>query len=297
MARVQVRAADPAAGDLDPHLAAARVGRGALDQVELVRVGRRPLSSGFDAHPLREPARPSRYGCVPKVTVENDEQDEYLRWPPLYPQRPGPDNEMADRIRRALVDTVGEQGYGRTDLEAVLDRAGLERADFDAQFSSFEECLLNTWTRLLCEFLPRSKAAFERGEGWRDGLRRQAWDLLRYVEEDVNRARFLIDSAAEELVQAHRDVAMGRMVDYVHLGRFAREEAATVPRATAEALVGAIWNGLAVNIREDPDFEALRGGSPQILYLTMMAYLGQEAAQEELRRGPEDLARYERGEI
>ena len=33
-----------------------------------------------------------------------------------------------------------------------------------------------------------------------------------------------------------------------------------------------------------------------ILYLTMMAYLGQDAAQE-VRRGPSDLERYERGEL
>jgi hypothetical protein len=90
---------------------------------------------------------------------------------------------------------------------------------------------------------------------------------------------------------------MSRFADYVHLGRFERKEGAEVPRATAEALVGAIWNGISQNIKGDPDFETLRQGPPQMLYLTMMAYLGQEEAQEELLRGPEDLARYERGEL
>jgi len=204
----------------------------------------------------------------------------------------------AQKIRDAVVEIVGESGYSKTTLEAVLDRADLDRATFDRHFSSLQDCVVETWQHIMDEFLPRSDAAFKRGDNWRESLRHQAWDLFRFVEEDVNRSRLLIElSFEEEQVQARRDLAMSLMVDYVHLGRFEGGGAASVPRATAEALVGAIWNGLAQNIKGDPDWDALRFGSPQILYLTMLAYLGEEAAAEELRRAPEDLARYERGEL
>jgi AcrR family transcriptional regulator len=215
---------------------------------------------------------------------------------------PGVDgeNEAKQRIRTALVDVVGANEYSKTSLEEILGQAGIDREEFDRLYPNFEECLVENWIGIMRdEFWPRSEAAFERGgDDWRESLRYQAWDLLRFVEDDIPRARFLIElSLAEEAVQANRDVAMSRIVDYVHLGRFESGAGPEVPRATAEALVGAVWNGLAQNIQPPVDYEALRGGSPQILYLTMMAYLGQDAAQEELRRGPKDLERYERGEL
>jgi hypothetical protein len=40
------------------------------------------------------------------------------------------------------------------------------------------------------EFWPRSDAAFRRAAIWREGLRHQAWDLLRFIEENVGRTAF-----------------------------------------------------------------------------------------------------------
>ena len=207
--------------------------------------------------------------------------------------------DIAKRIHDALVEIVGTQGYSKMTPEAVLDRAGVDRAAFERRYPSFEGCIAETWLEIMArEFWPRSDAAFRKGAIWREGMRLQAWDLLRFIEEDIARTRFLMEAGAqEEAVQGHRDQAMSRFTDYVHLGRFERREGPEVPRATAEALVGAIWNGIAQNTKADPDFEALREGPPQILYLTMLAYLGEDEAQEELRRGSEDLARYERGEL
>jgi len=206
-----------------------------------------------------------------------------------------------DRIRGALVEIAGEEGYTKKlTMERVLERAGVEREDFDRLYGDWDECLVDNWLGIMREeFWPRSEAAFAKGgDDWRESLRYQAWDLLRFLEEDIPRARFLIEaSLLEEAVQANRDVAMSRMVDNFHLGRFERDNGDLIPRAAAEALVGAVWNGIAQNIQPPVDYDALRGGSPQILYLTMMAYVGEEAAQEELRRGPEDLERYERGEL
>ena len=220
-------------------------------------------------------------------------------WEPVFPDTPDHESEIARRVRSALIEVSGEVGYEDTTLEAVLDRAGIERAEFDAEFESFDECRVDTWVHVIREFLVRTEAAFDRGGGdWREGMRYQAWDLLRYVEEDIKQARFLIELAfGDEMVQANRDRAMSRITDFVDLGRFEGESAAQVPRATAEALIGAVWNGLAMNIGEPPNSDVLRSGSPQILYLMMMAYVGEEAAREELARAPEDLARYERGEL
>ena len=206
-----------------------------------------------------------------------------------------------DEFCAALIELIGEEGYSKkVTLERVLDRAGVDPEEFWRRYPSWDDFLVASWLGVMeREFWPRSKAAYARGgSDWRESLRRQAWDLLRFLEEDIPRARFLVEVAAQEqTVQANRDVAFAQMVDTFHLGRFASAKGAGVPRATAEALVGATWTGMAQNIQPPVNYEALRGGAPQILYLTMMAYLGEEEAQEELRRGPQDLERYEHGEL
>jgi AcrR family transcriptional regulator len=228
-------------------------------------------------------------------TVDRDRR----RWEPIFVNTPVHESATAAAIRTALIETVGQRGSKAVTLEAVIERAGIDRAEFDREYDSLEESYIDAWVYVISDFLRRSEAAFARGgEDWRECLRYQAWDLLRYVEENLNEARFLIEMTfADELVQANRDIAMARMIDYIDLGRYESEDPAAVPRATAEALVGAIWNGLAMNIVEPVNSEVLRSGPQQILYLTMMAYIGEEAAREEMLRAPDDLVRYERGEL
>jgi AcrR family transcriptional regulator len=179
--------------------------------------------------------------------------------------------ETPDRIRDALVEMVGEEGASRATLENLLERAGLNREEFDRLYPSFEACVTEVWQQIITfEFWPRSDAAFRRGRSWREGIRLQAWDLLRFVEEDLDRIRYLVETSfTTELVQANRDVEMSRIADYFHRGRLEREDGAEVPRATAEALIGAIWNGIAQNIQPPVDREALRNGTPLMLYMTM----------------------------
>ncbi len=208
----------------------------------------------------------------------------------------GSDRAARERVRAALTALVGERGLAGTTLDGVLARAGVERAEFDRLFPSFEACLTEAWKECAADFIARIEAAFARGDGWREGMRRQAWELCRYIVEDQDRTRFLIEiSLAEELAQANRDVVMNRCADFVHLGRDKRE-GADIPRDRADALVGAFWEGVGAYLKAGT-LDDLPEGVPQMLYLTMLTYLGPEAAQEELRRGPEDLARYRRGEL
>jgi len=201
------------------------------------------------------------------------------------------------RTREALVALVGERGYEATALEAVLERAGVEADEFGREFASFESCCVEVWQELAREFVERTEAAYARGGNWREGVRRQAWELCHLIVEDHARTRFLVEiSLAEELAAANRDAVMSRFADVIHRGRFERPEAAGIPRARAEAIVGAVWEGVGAHLKAG-NLDALPEGVPQILYLTMAPYLGIEAAEEEVRRGPDDLARYRSGDL
>jgi hypothetical protein len=231
--------------------------------------------------------------------MREDAERERRGWEPVFAHTPVHESETAARVRRGLIAAVGEEGAEGATLDGVLSRAGINEPEFAAEYDTLEETFVDTWVYLIRDYMPRTDAAYERGGGdWREGVRHQAWDLLRYIEDDLHRARFLVlMSGADEMVQANRDIAMSRLADYIHLGRFETEHSELVPRATAEALVGAIWNGVASNIGDPPNPEILHSGPPQILYLTVMAYVGEETAREELARAEEDLARYERGEL
>ena len=67
-------------------------------------------------------------------------------------------------------------------------------------------------------------------------------------------------------------------------------------RSEYEAIVGAIY-GAAVAGMQGGGVEKLPELVPQLLYIAVLPYLGAEAAEEELRRGPDDLVLYRRGDL
>jgi hypothetical protein len=99
-----------------------------------------------------------------------------------------------------------------------------------------------------------------------------------------------------EIVQATRDIVMGGYVELVHLGRHEVDRGADVPKAKAEAAVGAIWERVARHISAGK-LDALVDDIPGLLYLVYLPYLGPEIAREELRRGELDVVRFRRGEL
>ena len=116
--------------------------------------------------------------------------------------------------------------------------------------------------------------------------------------EDELRARICMVEVnfGGELVQATRDIVMAGYVELVHLGRHEMERGAEVPKAQAEAVVGAIWERVARHINAGR-LDALVDDIPGLLYLAYLPYLGPEVAREELQRGEQDVARFRRGEI
>ena len=204
-----------------------------------------------------------------------------------------------DRICAALVALVAERGFPEVTLEALLQRAGTDRAGFERHFADLGQCFAAVWEECKDELVSRTSTAYFSAAGWREGMRRAAWAFCRWIQEDHGRARILLVdiSSASEMVVATRDFVMEAYVDLIDEGDRERPPGAPpVPRVEAEAIMGAIWQGAAAKTKAEA-FEGLPAVIPEAMYLTVFRYLGHEAAQEELRRGPEDIARYERGEL
>ncbi len=202
------------------------------------------------------------------------------------------------RLRAAFVDLVSERGYRATTLVALLERAGVDRAAFYRHYNDLEACFAELWEEAKAEIVAWTTTAFAAAPTWRDGMRAAAWKLCRWTQENPRRARLMFIELvfAGEALRASRDQTFGAFAQMVHRGREERPEAATVPFARAEATMGAIWNRLASSVRAN-EFDALPYQVPQMMFMTVMPYLGADAAREELRRGPKDIASYERGEL
>lgn len=201
-------------------------------------------------------------------------------------------------ICRALVELVVEHGYDELTVELVAERAAVDRAAFDRRFSGLEQCAVEAWQRIiLFEMLPLTSAAYEVADNWLDGLRATAWAFCRFIQEDHARAHFVIVSSFNnEILFGTRDFVMRGYAEMIHLGRFERPQAADLPSDTADAIVGAIWEAIATRINADA-FDELPSAVPQMMYVAVLPYLGPAAAQRELRRAPQDIARYERSEL
>lgn len=208
------------------------------------------------------------------------------------------DEQDRELICRTLVALIDEQGYSQTTLADLLERAEIDRATFECYFQTLDECFAAVWTEFAQALAGPVLAVYAEAGNWRDGIRAQAWKLCRMTIEDELRARICMVEVnfGGELVQATRDIVMAGYVELIHLGRHETEHGAAVPKAQAEAIVGAIWERAAKHITAGR-LDSLVDDIPGLLYLAYLPYLGPEAAQEELHRGEQDVARFRRGEL
>jgi AcrR family transcriptional regulator len=202
------------------------------------------------------------------------------------------------KIERALVELVAEKGSTKVSLDQLLDRAGVDREAFAGSFADVQECLERTWERMTDEHVALVESTAAAEDSWRDGLRAAAYAALRFHQEDPVRARFFLLEvlAAGEFAQRRRELMMNAFIDLVDSARRELPDPESVPRSEAEAIVGAIY-GAAVGGMKGGGIEKLPELVPQLLYIAVLPYLGAEAAEEELRRGPDDLVLYRRGEL
>ncbi len=213
---------------------------------------------------------------------------------------PAPETDQAERraIRSALVALIGEQGYAETELDEVLERSGIDRTTFERHFQTLDGCFAEVWRLNVQELAAGVLNVYAEAGNWRDGIRAQAWELCRMVVEDEPRARICMVEVnfGGDLVQATRDIVLAGYVELIHLGRHEAEDGEQIPKARAEAAVGAIWErvGRTINAGE---LDTLVEDVPGLLYLAYMPYLGPERARDELRRAEVDVARFRSGEL
>jgi AcrR family transcriptional regulator len=191
------------------------------------------------------------------------------------------------RFMEAMLDLVSEHGYEDVSLDQVIARAGGGREDFHAVFSSKEECAIAVLDEVAGSALRAVREGFESKPRWPDSLRASAYALARWITENPKKVRFGMVEAlwAGELMQAKRETAFREFIEMVECGREASEDPDRIPAFAAEATIGSITEMFTKRLQRGPvddPYEFI----PELMYLAVLPYLGEEAAKRELTIRP-----------
>jgi AcrR family transcriptional regulator len=191
------------------------------------------------------------------------------------------------RLEQAFAAVVCERGFAEASAEAVAERAGCDLEAYHRHFTDLEDCLCEYIQAGTVELLMRSAKAFDGVEGWREQLRAVAHTMLHFLRENPARARIMVVEvlSAGERAQLIRDQGMEGLFAFIDAGRSELDDPDSISRATAEAVGGAIFSRLRMQI-ETGGTDSLPELLPKMMYTAVLPYLGPEAAAEELRIPP-----------
>jgi AcrR family transcriptional regulator len=202
---------------------------------------------------------------------------------------PWPDRSpLADSVVLALAAEVCEGDKGTAGDAPVASRAGISLTEFHRRFGSFDECLVDSFERIIAAYEHRIGSAFNAPADWRSGLRAAAYETVAWMEENPLLTEFGVVGVLgvkNEMVRVMREEVLlfcARMID---LGREEAPEPASVPEPAAMIAIGSIFELLAHRLQAQADFDA-REVVPEMMYGVVRTYLGDEEAEEELALPP-----------
>jgi len=188
----------------------------------------------------------------------------------------------------ALVELAFVSDYEAVSVEEIVTRAGGSQSEFLRLFASKQACAVVAIEEMTEDNLREVRRAFAAEEQWPDSLRAAAYAMARWIVENPHKLRFgMLDTLwAGELTGALRDQFFGEFAAMVDAGRAVAPDPEAVPALAAEGVIGSITQALG-------RFSIERGGKrdpvaavPEMMYLAVRPYLGEEAARRELTIPP-----------
>lgn len=190
----------------------------------------------------------------------------------------------------AMIELAFERGYEGVTVEEIAAAAGGSTAEFERLFASKQECALAALEEMAADNMRAVREAFESQPQWPDSLRAAAYTHARWILEHPRKMHFGMTETvrAGELTGAVRDRLIAEYVDMVDAGREVAEDPESVPPLTAESVIGSIAQVMARHSDEVEERDPL-SFVPEMMYLAVRPYLGEEAARRELTIPPPDL--------
>lgn len=163
------------------------------------------------------------------------------------------------RLIAALLRVLPQHGYAETTIGHITQEAGVSRAAFYAQFSSKENCFLETYdlaSRWLCDGVERVVAS----ERWPQRVRVGVGEALRLLAANPPLAHLIAIEATQAgpAARQRQQESLARLAEIMRTGRSARPE---LPADLEELLLGGALSVVARRVEDDrteqlPEIEA-----------------------------------------
>ena len=188
-----------------------------------------------------------------------------------------------ERLIVAMLNAAAELGYLETNVQDVIDRAGVSRPTFYEHFSNKEDCFLAAFDTSAERLRKKVRAAARKGgDVWRDRVRFALEALLNFASRERDTARtMVVEARAASAAAVRRRVEL--MDEFAHCLQADAEELLPQGRThtalTASGIVGGVESLLYSRLckREYAQLEALL---PSLMYFVVLPYEGHEAAGE-----------------
>jgi len=190
-----------------------------------------------------------------------------------------------ERLIAAMLRAASELGYRETNVQDVIERAGVSRPTFYEHFANKEACFLTAFDATATRLRDRvATAADKGGSNLRDRLRFGLETILHFAATERDAARTLIVEARAASAEAvmRRDDLLDHFADCVDAQvRKLLPDAPSYSPVTAAGIVGGIEALLysRLNKGELEDFDSLL---PSMMYFLVLPFEGHAAASEEL---------------
>jgi AcrR family transcriptional regulator len=188
-----------------------------------------------------------------------------------------------ERLIVAMLSAAAELGYLETNVQDVIDRAGVSRPTFYEHFSNKEDCFLAAFDTSAARLRKKvENAAREGGDIWRDRVRHALQALLRFTTREPETARtIVVEARAGSAAAVRRRVEL--MDNFAHcLEAEARDllPGNRSPTAlTAAGIIGGVESLLYSRLCKQ-EYEQLEALLPSLMYFVVLPYEGHEAAGE-----------------
>lgn len=191
---------------------------------------------------------------------------------------PGP----RERICEAMLELASTKGFESTSIEEVVERAGISREEFDRHFDSKEACAIAVFDRSLKDLVGTARAAYGGEREWPDSLRAAAYAVADFLLGHPRETRFgAVEMLwAGEMAQARREAGFQIFVELIDGGREHAADPESIPAFSAESLIGSMAEMMTKRLQRG-DIEPHQF-IPEMMYLAVLPYLGEEAARREL---------------
>lgn len=191
-----------------------------------------------------------------------------------------------DRLIAAVTGILYENGYDRTTVSLIGERAHVSKSDFYRHFSSKDTCFLAAYDANVAKVRESVAKNCATEGGWVDKVCESLSALLRFLAGEPACANLVLVEGlrAGPSIYGRFQAALAAFVPDLQDGAPGSVEGEAPPRATAEAVVGGIASLLGRHVLAG-ETEQLSEFFPEVAEFALTPYVGAAEARRIISRG------------